>query len=70
MDITITDAQLRVLRRLDPVKTAKQVVQIHIDTWLAPYVAELDEIDRKAVLEKYIAATPTVRDQVDTLLGL
>lgn len=70
MDITVTDLQLKALRRLDPVLTAKQVVQIHVDTWLAPIIAEMGEMDRKAFLSAYVAAAPAVQTQVKGLLGL
>jgi len=70
MDITITDPQLKALRKLDPVKTAKQVVQLHVDTWLAPIVAELTETDRKAVFSAYLSASPSVQASVKALLGL
>jgi hypothetical protein len=68
--VNITDPQLRALRRLDQTKTARQVLQAHVDTWLAPYVAELGEVDKRAVMEKYLAASPAIREQVETLLGL
>ena len=70
MDITITDDQLKVLRKLDPVRTARQVVQIHVDTWLAPYVAELSRDDESAVKAAYATAPPEVRAQVRGVLGL
>lgn len=68
--VSLTDAQTKVVRRLDANKSARQVVQAHIDTWLAPHVAELEEIDRRDFLLKLEAATPAVRDQVKVLLGL
>ncbi len=70
MDITITDPQLKALRRLDPALTARQVVQIHVDTWLAPIVADLGVTERKAVADAYVAATPAVQTSVKGLLGV
>lgn len=70
LTIAITDAQLRALRRLDPVLNAKQVVQVHVDTWLAPILADLDVSDRKAVADAYVAATPGTQTSVKGLLGL
>lgn len=70
MDITITDLQLKALRRLDPVLNARQVVQIHVDTWLAPIVAELGAGERKAVAEAYVKADATVQGRVRQELGL
>lgn len=70
MDITLTDLQLKALRKLDPVLTAKQVVQIHVDTWLAPIVAELGVSDRKAVAEAYVKADVVVQERVKLELGL
>ena len=68
--VTVTDFQLKALRRLDPVLTAKQVMQIHVDTWLAPIIAEMAETDRKALLSAYVAAAPAVQTQIKGLLGL
>lgn len=66
--VTLSAAQVRAMRRLDAGKTAAQVLQSHVDTWLAPYVSELDEVDRRDVLTKYLSAAPAVRDQVKALL--
>lgn len=68
--ITVTDAQLKALRKMDAVKTAKQVVQIHVDTWLAPLVAEQGVSDRRAVAEAYVVAAPAVQLRVKQELGL
>lgn len=68
--VTVTDAQLVALRRLDRNKTAKQVLQTHVDTWLQPYVQELEAEDRTTILEAYKLASPIVRDQVRELLNL
>lgn len=70
LTITITDAQLKVLRKLDAAKSAKEVVQIHVDTWLAPIVAELGVSDRKAVADAYVKADAAVQDRVKLELGL
>lgn len=70
LTVSVTDAQLKALRQLDPVLTAKQVVQVHIDTWLAPIVTEMAATDRKALLSAYVAAAPQVQTQVKGLLGL
>jgi hypothetical protein len=34
LTLTLTDAQIKVLRRMDTTKTAKQVLQAHVDTFL------------------------------------
>lgn len=68
--VTVTDLQLKALRRLDPVLTAKQVVQLHVDTWLAPILVEMAELDRKALVSAYVAASPSVQTQVKGLLSL
>lgn len=70
LTITVTDLQLKALRRLDAVLTARQVVQVHVDTWLAPIIDELDVTDRRAVAEAYVAATPGTKDSVKGLLGI
>lgn len=70
MDIVVTDLQLKALRKLDPVRTAKEVVQLHVDTWLAPMVAELGVNERKAVADAFVAATPAVQASVKGLLGV
>lgn len=70
MDITVTDAQKKVLKKLDAVRTAQQVVQLHVDTWLAPFVAEMDRDDEATVKAAYAAAAPAVRTQVRGVLGL
>lgn len=68
--ISVTPAQVVVLRRLDAKLTAKAVVQLHVDTWLAPMVADLIESDRRAVREAYVAADPAVQARVKQELGL
>lgn len=72
MDLTIslTDAQIRVLRKLDPALTARQVVQAHLDTWLFPMLAELDDLDRADVMAAYRNAKPEIRAGVKRVLGL
>lgn len=70
MDITITDLQLKALRRLDPALTARQVVQIHVDTWLAPLVAQMEEDERKEVAHAYVKADKPTRVKVRADLGL
>jgi len=70
LTITLTDAQMKALRKLDAAKTAKQVMQTHVDTWLAPFVADLVETERKAVVTAYQSAAPAVRASVKELLGL
>lgn len=70
MDITVTASQLKALRRLDANLTAQQVVQTHVDTWLAPIVQELADTDRKDVIAAYLNATPATRTAVKDLLGL
>jgi hypothetical protein len=67
--ITLTDAQVKVVRRLDANLTARQVVQAHLDTWLAPLVAEAEEAERLSIMDRYRAASPQVREQVRALLG-
>jgi len=68
--IAITDAQMKVLRKFDPNKTARAVLQAHVDTWLLPYVQELPVEDRKAVTTAYAAASPEVQADVREVLGL
>lgn len=70
MDITVTDAQKKVLRKLDAVLTAQQVVQTHVDTWLLPHVQELERDDAAAVKAAYSTAAPDVRERVRSELGL
>lgn len=70
LTVTVSDAQLKVLRQLDASLTAKQVLQTHVDTWLKPYVDQQSESDRKTVLAAYMNATPQVQTQVRTSLGL
>lgn len=68
--VSLTDAQVKVVRRLDPVLTAKQVLQAHVDTWLLPLVQALEAEDREGVKAAYITATPQIRAQVRTVLGI
>ena len=70
VSLSLTAAQVNALRKLDPVLTAKQVMQIHVDTWLAPIIAEMAQADRKALLSAYVAAAPAVQTQIKGLLGL
>jgi hypothetical protein len=68
--LTLTDDEIKVLRRMDTTKTAKQVLDIHVETWLLPYVSELVTEDREGVKAAYIAADPSVKAQVRELLNL
>jgi len=72
MDITlsISDDQVKVLRKLDATKTAKQVLVAHVDAWLLPYVQDLPVEDRKVVSAAYASASPTVQATVRSALGL
>lgn len=72
MDVTlsISAAQGKILQRLDATKTAKQVLQLHVDTWLLPYVQQLIADERVSVGEAYKAATPQVQATVREVLGL
>lgn len=70
LTITVTDAQLKALKKMDADKTAKAVVQIHVDTWLAPIIETLAVGDRKAVAEAYVAASPAAQLRVKQELGL
>lgn len=70
LTIAVTPAQLVVLRKLDANLSAKAVVQTHVDTWLAPLVAELMEEERKAVRAAYAAADTTTQARVKQELGL
>jgi len=70
VSISITDAQMKVLRQLDDTKTAKQVLQGHVDTWLLPYVQEQVVADIDSVKTSYRMATTAVQAQVRQVLGL
>ncbi len=70
LTITVTPAQLVVLRRLDANLTARAVVQAHVDTWLAPLVSEFIEEERKAVRAAYAAADPLVQLRIKRELGI
>ncbi len=68
--LTLTDAQIKVLRQLDDTKTAKQVLQVHVDTWTLPMVQALAVEDREGVKAAYVDATPETQAQVREVLGL
>lgn len=68
--VTLTNAQVKAVRRLDGLQTLTRVLQTHIDTWLAPCVQDMDTEDRTSVVEAYRAADPALREQVKGLLGL
>lgn len=70
LTITVTDAQLKVLRKLDAAKTAKAVVQIHVDTWLAPMVTQAALDDVASVKSAYVAAPDPVKASIRAGLGL
>jgi hypothetical protein len=70
LTLTLTDAQIKVLRRMDTTKTARQVLQAHVDTFLAPAVQDLITEDREGVKTAYVSATPDVQAQVRQVLGL
>jgi hypothetical protein len=68
--IALTDVQVKVVRRMDANLNVRQVLQAHVDTWLAPDVAKLVSEDREGVKSAYIAADPAVQAKVRELLKL
>jgi 1,2-phenylacetyl-CoA epoxidase catalytic subunit len=70
LTLTLTDAQIKVLRRMDTTKTAKQVLQAHVDTFLLPLVQALITEDREGVKTAYTKASPEIQAQVRQVLGL
>jgi len=70
LTLTVTDAQLKVLRTLDARKTATAVVQIHVETWLAPLVAEAVLRDVASVKAAYVAASEPTKATIRTALGV
>lgn len=68
--ISITSAQLAVLRKLDPAVSAKAVLQAHVDTWLAPLVVEMTEFDKREITRAYDRASVDVQQRIKTELGL
>jgi hypothetical protein len=71
-DVTISLAaiQVKALQRLDPVKTPKQVLVEHINTWLLPEVQKILTEDHTTVRQAYIAATPEQQAAVREVLGI
>jgi hypothetical protein len=55
---------------MDTNLTARQVLQAHLDTWLAPEVAKHVLEDREGVKSAYIAADPLIQAKVRELLKL
>jgi len=70
MDITITDAQRLALRTIDPSRTAQQIVQIHVDTWLAPLVQEATKADAIRISRAYGLASDGIQADVRRSLSL
>lgn len=68
LDLTVK--QIAVLQAMDAQKTARVVLQDHIDQWLHPFVDDLTRADIRAVKQAYIAADPETRQQVREDLGL
>jgi hypothetical protein len=68
--ISLNDLQVKVVRRMDANLNARQVLQAHLDTWLAPDVAKLVLEDREGVKSAYIAADPVIQAKVRELLKL
>jgi hypothetical protein len=68
--ISLTDVQVKIVRRMDANMTARQVLQAHLDTWLAPEVAKFVAEDREGVKSAYIAADPIIQAKVRELLKL
>lgn len=68
--ITVTDAQVLALKRLDARKTPTAVIQIHVDTWLAPLVALASAVDADAVKAAYASADEPMRDAIRVRLGI
>jgi 1,2-phenylacetyl-CoA epoxidase catalytic subunit len=70
LTLALTDAQIKVLRRMDDTKSARAVLQAHVDTWLLPFVQELVIEDREGVKAAYGVAAPDIQAQVRQVLGL
>lgn len=72
LDITVrlTDAQVAELGLLDPRKTPAQVVQTHVNTWLAPLVAIAQKAETDSVARAYVVADAQARQAVRDALKL
>lgn len=62
--ITLTDAQVAEVIFLDPRKTVEQIVQTHVDTWLAPLVAKSAQAERVSIAAAYAVADASVQQSV------
>lgn len=68
--LVLTQAQADAVAALDSRQSVVSILQAHVDTWLAPLVAESVESERREVIEAYKNASPEVKEDVKGLLGL
>ena len=68
--ITLTTAQAQAITALDPSRTPQAIVQIHVDTWLAPMVADAIRADAAQVSLAYERATAVLQTDVKRSLGV
>lgn len=70
ISVHLSTAQCDAIRSVDSAHTIGQVVQTHVDTWLAPVVAQLDHDDCSRVSQAYRTADHDQRAKVRKVLNV
>ena len=68
--VVLTDAQRAAIHRLDAARTPQDIVQIHVDTWLAPLVQEATKADAIRISRAYGLASDGIQADVRRSLRL
>jgi hypothetical protein len=64
LTITLTAAQARAVAALDANKTVREIAQIHVDTWIAPLLAAIEQRELRLLQDAYAKADDETRTRV------
>jgi len=70
LSITLTDAQAALVAKLDPMRSADAIIQIHVDTWLAPLLSDAIRSEAVQVSTAYARADDAKRADVKRSLNV
>ena len=70
IEVMLTPEQATVIESLDRGRLAGDILQAHVNTWLAPMMQEAARDEQSAVLRAFVSADATVRGDVKRTLGM
>jgi len=70
VEIILTDAQLAVIAQLDPKRSAAEIVQLHVDTWLYPLVKAAEHQAQVELAQAYLSADADTQAAVRSTLKM